>query len=169
MMYGITGTPGTGKSSIADELARRSYRVVHLSDTMAGFVLEKDEGRDTLVVDEEAWTSSFVPVEGIVEGHLAHLLPCDRVIILRCRPDSLSKRLSARGYDKMKIHENTEAEALDVILIETLEIHPPDHIFELDTTSRSVPECSALIEQFIKGEIPPSYGSIDWSAYLEVC
>ena len=167
MMYGITGTPGTGKSSVADELASRGYRVVHLSDTMSRFVLEKDEERDTLVIDEEAWISSFVPVEGFVEGHLAHLLPCDRVIVLRCRPDELKRRLLSRGYGQNKIHENAEAEALDVVLIESLEIHPPEHMFELDATSRSIPVCASLIEQFIKGEIPPSYGSIDWSAYLE--
>ncbi|HVP95403.1 MAG TPA: adenylate kinase family protein [Methanoregulaceae archaeon] len=169
MMCGITGTPGTGKSSVAEELACRGYRAVHLSDTTTGFVLEKDEGRDTLVIDEEAWISSFTPVEGVVEGHLAHLLPCEIVIILRCRPDELSRRLSARGYNEMKIRENYEAEALDVILIETLEIHPADHIYEIDTTFRTVSECACLVEQFIKGELPPTYGSIDWSAYLEAC
>ena len=158
MMYGITGTPGTGKSSIAEELARRGYPIVHLSDTMARFVLEKDEVRDTLVIDEEAWISSFISVEGFVEGHLAHLLPCDRVIILRCRPDELKKRLLSRGYSETKIHENADAEALDVILVETLEVHPPGHIYELDTTSTGVPECTRLIEQFIKGDGP----SIIW-------
>ena len=117
---------------------------------MGGFVLEKDEERNTFVIDEEAWISSFIPVDGFVEGHLAHLLPCDRVIVLRCRPDALSARLSARGYNKMKIFENAEAEALDVILIETLELHHPGHIFEIDTTSRGIPECTDLIEQFIK-------------------
>ncbi len=169
MMYGITGTPGTGKSSVAEELARRGYRIVHLSDTIDRFVLEKDEERDTLVIDEEAWISSFVPVEGFVEGHLAHLLPCDKVIVLRCRPDELKKRLASRGYSDAKISENAEAEALDIILVESLEIHPPGHIYEVDTTSMDILECAGLIEQFIKGQIPSSYGSIDWSAYLEAC
>ena len=31
--------------------------------------------RDTVIIDEEAWIASFKPVEGFVEGHLAHLLP----------------------------------------------------------------------------------------------
>jgi adenylate kinase len=169
MMYGITGTPGTGKSSVAEELARRGYRIVHLSETTDRFVLEKDEERDTFVIDEEAWIASFVPVDGFVEGHLAHLLPCDRVIVLRCRPDELRKRLSSRGYSDTKIRENADAEALDLILIESIEIHPPGHIYEIDTTATSVSECAGLIEQFIKGKIPSSYGSIDWSAYLEAC
>ena len=60
--------------------------------------------------------------------------PCDLVIILRCRPDILKSRLVKRGYRGEKIQENVEAEALDVILVETLEIHPPGHILEIDTT-----------------------------------
>lgn len=28
-MYGITGTPGTGKTSVAEMLHRRGYNVIH--------------------------------------------------------------------------------------------------------------------------------------------
>ena len=45
-------------------------------------------------------------VDGIVEGHLAHLLPCDRVVVLRCRPDILRERLAPRDYPEEKIAEN---------------------------------------------------------------
>ena len=167
MMYGITGTPGTGKTSIAGELAGRGYRVVHLRDTVDPYVLERDDARDTLVIDEELWAAEFAPVEGIVEGQLAHLLPCDRVVILRCRPDVLEKRLTLRDYPPAKIRENVEAEALDVILIETLEEHHGSQIYELDTTDKDIRECADLIERFIKGELPAWFGSIDWSAYLK--
>ena len=157
MMIGITGTPGTGKTSIAAELERRGHRVVHLTDTVRPYIIEEDRCRETLVVDVDRWVEEFEPVDGIVEGHLAHLLPCNRVVVLRCRPDILGT----------KVAENVEAEALDVILIETLEGHPDEHIFELDTTDLSVDECADRIERFIRGELPPSYGSIDWTDYLE--
>ena len=83
VMIGITGTPGTGKTSIADELAQRGYRVVRLAGTVEPYIIEEDPERQTRVVDADRWVAEFVPVEGIVEGHLAHLLPCDRVIVLR--------------------------------------------------------------------------------------
>jgi adenylate kinase len=89
------------------------------------------------------------------------------VIILRCRPDILKSRLLKRGYSKEKIRENVEAEALDVILVETLDIHPPGNILEIDTTSATIPDCVGQIEQFIRREIPSSYGKNDWSDYLE--
>jgi adenylate kinase len=167
MMCGITGTPGTGKSSVASELGQRGYHVIHMTDIVQPYVTGKDPERDTLIVDVGRWAEEFEPVEGIVEGHLAHFLPCDRTIVLRCRPDILRERLIKRGYHIAKVNENVEAEALDVILIETLEERDPDTVLELDTTPLSPEECADRIGQFIRAEIPPSHGSIDWSAYLE--
>ncbi len=166
MMYGITGTPGTGKSAIAEELIRRDIPVLRLTETTGRYVIEEDRERDTLVIDEERWAAEFPRFDGFVEGHLAHLLPCDRVIILRCRPDVLEQRLKARGYSRGKIRENVEAEALDVILIETLERHPPGHIFELDTTDRSISDGCDMIMRFVRGTLPPVHGAYDWSSYL---
>jgi len=167
MMYGISGTPGTGKSAIAEELEKRGYLVVHATETAREFIIEADNERETGIIDEEAWIASFNAVDGFVEGHLAHLLPCDLVIVLRCRPDILKSRLVKRGYRGEKIRENVEAEALDVVLVETLEIHPPGNILEIDTTSAVIPSCVEHIEQFIRREIPSSYGKNDWSDYLE--
>ncbi|MDN7011636.1 adenylate kinase [Methanoculleus sp. FWC-SCC3] len=168
MMTGITGTPGTGKTSIAAELERRGHTVVRLTDTVRPYVIEEDCSRQTLVVDVDRWVDEFEPLDGFVEGHLAHLLPCNRVVVLRCRPDILRERLLPRNYPEEKVAENVEAEALDVILVETLEEHPGEHVLEVDTTDLSVGECADRIEWFVRGELPPSYGSIDWSDYLEV-
>jgi adenylate kinase len=166
MMCGITGTPGTGKSSAADELALRGYPVVHLTETITDYVVGEDSERDTRIIDEELWAGEFTPVEGIVEGHLAHLLPCDKVVVLRCRPAILLARLRSRGYHEEKCRENAEAEALDVCLIETLERHAPENVLELDTTEIPPGGIADLIENFLKGRIPPSHGRIDWSDYL---
>ena len=165
-MCGITGTPGTGKSSAADELALRGYPVVHLAETVKDYVVGEDRERDTRIIDEDRWAGEFIPVEGFVEGHLAHLLPCDRVVVLRCRPDILLARLRSRGYREEKCRENAEAEALDVCLIETLDIHPPGHILEVDSSGIPASKVADLIEGFLEGSIPPSHGGIDWSDYL---
>jgi adenylate kinase len=166
MMCGITGTPGTGKSSAADELARRGYPVVHLGKTVGAYALGKDPERDTLIIDEERWAGEFTPVEGFVEGHLAHLLPCDRVVVLRCRPGILLDRLRKRGYSEGKCRENAEAEALDVSLIETLERHPEEQVLELDASGLTVGETADLILGFFLGRVAPSHGRVDWSEYL---
>jgi adenylate kinase len=167
MMCGITGTPGTGKSAIGNEMAHRGHRVVHLTDTVGPYVTGMDEERDAQIIDEERWADEFVPVDGFVEGHMAHYLPCDRIVVLRCRPDVLKQRLALRKYREEKIRENAEAEALDAILIETDEAFEPDQILEIDTTDRTPLASAELIEAFAKGEIPAEYGNTDWSAYLE--
>ena len=166
MMTGITGTPGTGKSVVADVLATRGHRAVHLGATVEPYVIGEDPDRGTDIVDHEAWAAAFPPVDGIVEGHLAHFLPCDRVVVLRCRPDVLVARLRSRGYPEAKCRENAEAEALDVILVETLERHLPEHILELDTTSSAAGETAARIGGFLSGEVASGYGDVDWSLYF---
>ncbi|QSZ66597.1 adenylate kinase [Methanofollis aquaemaris] len=166
MMVGITGTPGTGKSTVAEVLADRGRRVVHATETVGPFVLGDDPERDTMVVDAEAWAAAFEPVDGVVEGHLAHLLPCDRIVVLRCRPDLLEERLAARGYAREKVRENAEAEALDVILIETLDLFPAERVLEVDVTALGPEEVADLIEGFMDGTVAPSFGTVDWSSYL---
>jgi adenylate kinase len=168
MMCGITGTPGTGKSMIGTELARRGHTVVHLTDTVGPYVIGEDEERDARIIDVDRWSAEFIPVDGFVEGHIAHLLPCDRIVVLRCRPDELRARLAQRKYRQTKIRENADAEALDVCLIETVEEFEPSQILELDTTGHDALWCADRIEGFARGEIPADFGHIDWSGYLEV-
>jgi adenylate kinase len=168
MMCGITGTPGTGKSLIGDELARRGHTVVHLTATVGPYVIGDDEERDAQIIDVDRWSAEFVPINGFVEGHIAHLLPCDRIVVLRCRPDELKKRLARRKYRETKIRENAQAEALDVCLIETIDEFESSQIFEQDTTGHDAVYCADRIEGFYRGEIPADFGQLDWSEYLEI-
>jgi adenylate kinase len=168
MMCGITGTPGTGKSFVADELIRRGHTVVHLAAIVKPYVIGEDEERDTRVIDIDRLAAEFEPVDGFIEGHFAHLLPCDRVVVLRCRPDEIGKRLKKRKYGDKKIRENMDAEALDVCLIETVERYDPTLILELDTTGHGPAFCADRIELFAKGDLPASFGTIDWSSFAGV-
>jgi len=166
MMTALTGTPGTGKSTIASILKARGMQVISQKETMTPYLLEHDTERDTDIIDEDAWVDDFVPVEGIIEGHLTHLLPADQVVILRCRPDILAARLRARGYGEEKVQENAEAEALDAILIEALEVHPETHIILIDTTELSPEDAADEIEGFILGDAPHTLTVPDWSEFL---
>jgi adenylate kinase len=164
MLTALTGTPGCGKSTVSEVLAQRGHRIVRVNDTIDPYILETDRRSDARVVDTERWSAEFPFHEGIVEGHLSHFLPADRVIILRCRPDILTCRLAERGYLPEKVAENVQAEILDVILIEALEEHTPEKIYEINATDMSVPEITDMIEQIITGNIPPGHGIVDWLA-----
>ena len=106
MMCCITGVPGTGKSSVSSLLEERGYPVIRLVDVIGEYTLSVDTERMTTIVDEERLSREFSPVDGYVEGLLTHFLPCDRVVVLRCRPDVLRKRLVDRGYTPVKVDEN---------------------------------------------------------------
>jgi adenylate kinase len=166
MLIALTGTPGTGKSAAADEIARRGHMVIRAADTIQPYILEFDEERNAGVVDTDRWSAEFPGTDAVVEGHLTHLLHADRVIILRCHPGIIRKRLAERGYHEEKVEENAEAELLDVILVEALELHTPEQIYECDVTDKTVAEVADLIESIMTGEVSPGHGLVDW---LTVC
>ncbi|MBE6506515.1 MAG: dephospho-CoA kinase [Methanocorpusculum parvum] len=166
MLIGITGTPGTGKTSVAEALRRRGIDVLDLKTTVAPYVLEHDEEMGADIIDVEEWAKANRFLEGYAEGAIAHYLPAEKIIILRCRPDVLKERLAPRGYPAEKIRENAEAEALDVILIEAADAFAAEQIYEIDTTSIDSETAAELIISFAEGKIPASFGSLDWSEYV---
>lgn len=165
-MIGITGTPGTGKTSVAEALRTRGFPVLDLKTTVQPFVEYHDETCDSDIVDVDSWAASFSPVEGFVEGAFAQYLACDKIIILRCRPDVLQSRLAPRGYSDEKVRENCEAEALDIILCEAVDAFSPEQIYEIDTTCMSIDSVAGQILDFAEGKLPAAFGSLDWSEYV---
>jgi len=162
----LTGTPGCGKSSVAEKLKERGYKVVKVEELARKFDCVIDDN-DEIVVDVEKLAREFskIDFDGIVEGHLSHLLNPDVTIVLRCNPLVLKKRLEERGWDVNKVLENVEAELIDLILVEALE---NENVYEVDTTNRSVEEVANIVDRIIKGkggEFKP--GKIDWIAEVE--
>lgn len=178
MLVGITGTPGTGKTSVTALLEKKpGYQVIHLNELIREEKLysEVDVERDCVVAEMdlveqrvmETVNNSFLVT--ILDSHLSHHI-ADIVIVLRASPEKLRERLQKRNYSEKKIQENLEAEALDVILFESVEWC--DKIFEIDTTNQPIGETVANIEEIInallKGygeELMIKYkpGSVDWS------
>jgi adenylate kinase len=175
MIIAITGTPGVGKSSIASVLRENGYEVVDLFKIAVdnGFVDGNDEERHSWIVNVDKlndYVKKNYARDGIVfiDSHLSHCLKCaDRVIILRCHPTELRKRLSFKGWSDEKVKENLEAEILDVILVEAVDIHPAGNIFEIDTTGKSSEEVMSSFNEIINNTFKHmkkyNIGNIDWS------
>jgi len=164
----ITGTPGTGKSSVGLELARRKREVLELSEFVESHLLKgrKDKARDTYEVDVEAVDELLKREPSgqnrIYLGHLTHFLTVDLIIVLRCRPSILKTRLEGRGYNKKKVAENVEAEGCDVILVEAMESSTP--VCEIDTTALNVGQVADAVEEVLDGERQKyEPGHVDWS------
>ncbi|MFC7203822.1 adenylate kinase family protein [Haloferax namakaokahaiae] len=165
----VTGTPGTGKTTATARAADRlDSDVIHLNQLVKDESLwtERDEERDTLVVDIDGVRDHLGDWDGIVESHLAHHFEADRVVVLRCRPDLLEERLIERGEPEAKARENRESEALDVILGEAVEFHGEESVYEVDTTDRDPDDVAAELVAIVEGEREPSAGTVDFIEYL---
>lgn len=166
MLVAVTGTPGTGKTSACDVLARRGYAVVDLDEAArkGGFIVGRDEARQSDEVDVEALRENLrVPAKiAFLRSHYSHRMDVNLAVVLRCRPSVLRLRLEARGWPPAKVRENVEAEAIDVITQEAAEVLPL--VYEVDTTSSTSEQTAEAILGILQGRTEGREpGSVDWS------
>lgn len=170
MLVALTGTPGTGKTSVAQLLP---YKVVDINTLIKeeGLHLGVDEERGCLVADVEALEKRIEELISdedddtvVLESHFSHQF-APLAIVLRTAPHNLRERLEKRGYLEKKVRENLEAEALDVILVEAVEWC--NQVHEIDTTEQDPEEVADLIVKIIEGQIVMPPGKIDWTEEID--
>ena len=167
MLIALTGTPGTGKTSVGKLLEARGYVVLDLDQVARGYGLIKgrDEARQADEVDVGALSERIrIPTKlTFLKSHYSHLMDVNVAIVFRCRPSILRDRLRARGWSEEKIRENVEAEAIDVITQEATRRIP--YVYEVDTTAlpavETAGEVLAILQGKTKGHEP---GSVDWTS-----
>ncbi len=86
------------------------------------------------------------------------------LVVLRAAPRVLRQRLAERGWSPAKIAENVEAEALDVILVEALELN--DRVREIDGTDMTPEQVAAAVREIALGTDKYKPGSVDFSQEL---
>ncbi|MFB6127766.1 MAG: adenylate kinase family protein [Halolamina sp.] len=162
----VTGTPGTGKTTATAALD--DVAVHHVNDivTEHGLHEGRDEDRDSLYADVEAVADHLGDWHGVAESHLAHHLAADRVVVLRCHPETLRERLAERGEPEATVAENAESEALDVVLTEAVQRHGADHVYEIDTTDRDPAAVAERIAAVVRGSAEPAVGIVDFTSVL---
>lgn len=149
--YALTGTPGTGKTSVSKLL---NEKVTSLSD----YYEEASEGKTNSgewVVNIEKLNTIFKTSDTkIYEGNFAHKLNnIDKIIVLRCDPIILKERLEERGYKKEKIMENLEAEAIGLIFSESISYVGENNVIQLDTSNTDIENIAMNIEKYMDGKI----------------
>ncbi|ODQ67008.1 P-loop containing nucleoside triphosphate hydrolase protein [Nadsonia fulvescens var. elongata DSM 6958] len=138
----ITGTPGTGKSTLSEQVAERlsDMNLFSVSDYAKknkdshGF----DDERKAIIVDDEKLVDEIEPqleVGGmIIDWHVCDVFPeelIDLVVVLRADNQQLFDRLNKRGYAEDKLQENMDAEIMDIILQDAQSAYAPEIIVEL--------------------------------------
>lgn len=183
MIILLTGTPGTGKSTIspllADKLGCQLVDVNHLVEEKHLYT-GLDPEKNYKIVDMEALEDELSQIVSnqddqkedsskgciIIEGHLSHYFPrADLVIVFRTEPKVLEDRLQKRDWKESKVRENLEAEALDICTWEAHQIHG-SRVHEVETTKITPEETIDIIFDIVNGKKSFPVGEIDFSGYL---
>lgn len=159
--WALTGTPGTGKSAVARALAPGALGI-ELADLAEGFGARRLAGR-TVEIDLGA-LARFVRAHApaypvLVAGHLSHRLPIPRVIVLRCHPRELARRLARRGTPPSETRANVACEAIDLLAAEARGLGRS--VTELDTTGRRPAEVAREIRTRL-GTRADAGSVVDW-------
>ncbi|QQG38679.1 MAG: adenylate kinase family protein [Candidatus Woesearchaeota archaeon] len=140
----ITGSVGTGKTTIAKKLAKRlKFKYLDVNKLISKYKLAEgyDRKRKTKIVDEEKLSKKLMQIikssknSLVIDSHLSHFLPkeyVDLCIVTKCNIKTLKKRLKKRKYSEEKIQENLQAEIFDIILIEAKENNHNIYVIETD-------------------------------------
>ena len=144
----VTGTPGTGKTTYAKDLANfRNYCYLDVNHFIKKHKLYEgyDKKNSCYIVDTNKLCCSlkkhivnfknrhkkkllpkrYADYAGIViDSHLSHYLDpniADLCVVMRCNPKKLGDRLRKRGYSDKKVQDNIVAEIMEVCLSDALQ------------------------------------------------
>lgn len=121
-----------------------------------------DEQFDTFIVSDKKTRKRLlqvIPAEAakgplLIECHSCGIFDTDemealidRVLVLRCRTDSIFDRLTARGYDSKKRDENVECEIMGICEEEAREVFAS---IPVDVLENNTAEDKAAILEFLR-------------------
>jgi adenylate kinase len=175
----LSGTPGTGKTTIANLLCKElNAIIIDLNkEVIENNFFTMDLDRETKIADVEKLKSHVVKKIKeselkyiIIEGHYADIIPDDLVhhaIVLRTHPETLKRRLKQKGFSNGKIRENLQAEILGDCSSHAIDSYGMNKIHELDTSNASIEDSVQKIISIVKENKPPEIQVIDWLGTLE--
>ena len=163
----ITGNPGVGKHTIADEILKTDdYDMLDINKiAIKSNHVEKDEiGIEVDVVNLKKHIKKMITKRSLIVGHLAPYVvnksDIDLVIVLRKNPYKLAETYELRRYSKEKIKENLGSEILGIITHDSLLEFGSEKTFQVDVTSKTPNQVLEKIQTIIKEQ--NHNDEIDW-------
>ncbi|KAK2955602.1 putative Adenylate kinase isoenzyme 6 like protein [Blattamonas nauphoetae] len=145
----VTGTPGTGKTTLCQRLSEQLHlNYLHFGSFARNIPVLQDlwnEQMQCYDLDDEAENMIMDEMEPlmeqgrcIVEHHDARPFPerwFGLVILLRSSTEQLFDRLSSRQYSQEKVQENIQAEIFNICKEQAEESYSPSIILELQSNT----------------------------------
>lgn len=154
----VTGTPGTGKSTTAQQVAEAgALRYINVGDWVkeqqlhCGF----DEEHEAYIIDEDKVVDALEDVMTaggcLVDYHSCEFFPerwFDLVVVLQVDNGVLYERLEKRGYPQAKITENVECEIMMVLLQEAHDSY--DHNIVVALQSNTPQDMESNVQRILQ-------------------
>lgn len=133
----VTGTPGTGKTTVAKKYAEKNKAVyINVNEVIRKEKIAKshDKKRYAKIIDIKRLNTILIKiikearkkrVSLVIDSHLSHYLPAkyvDLCIVAKTTLKKLKARLQKRWYSKEKIRENMDCEIFDICFMEAKEM-----------------------------------------------
>tara|TARA_B100001105_G_C22216962_1_gene367926 strand:+ start:115 stop:696 length:582 start_codon:yes stop_codon:yes gene_type:complete len=182
MTYVITGSPGVGKHTVANEMAL-SLKISDLIDinkiAIDAELVEQDQG--VIEVDVNNLKKHLEPIvsdtprlssmgrDSVIVGHLApyvmnreHVNSC---IVLRKNPYKLLDIYKKRGYTEKKIKDNLGSEILGIIANDAINNFGQEKTFQIDTSNYATTEIVRRIQDIKNGK--DDGDNVDWLTLIQ--
>ena len=176
----VTGTPGTGKTTVSRLLAKKlraSYVNPRILLRREGIDYVYDRKRRTRVVSLKRLDQALGKYTAradrgmVIDSHIAletgSLPRLARAIVLRCDPVILERRLKRKRWSKSKIGENLLAEILDICLWDAVRSYGWNRILEIDTTGKRPHYVIQLVMRDLKKRRIQERSKVDWLSSLK--
>ena len=157
MIIIVTGTPTSGKTTIAKEIAEKTgFKYLDPKPLIKEISTEYDEENQCDVVDTEKLNVKLIEEirkgdDLIIDSHLSHYLPSEKVdicVVVTADLKVLRERMEKRGYSEKKKAENLEAEAFETCLEEAKQNgHKIIHIDNTESYESGLKEVLEILEK----------------------
>lgn len=171
MIICFSGTPGTGKTTLAKKLFKvlkenktsfsKRYNDIIFYDNekvikeYPTIFVDYDEKKDTKIIDESLLTDFFNKIKSdekiiIFDSHLSiYLNPniVDYLFITKANIKNLRNRLKKRSYNKDKIEENIQSEIFDICYVDSKELNHKN-VYKINT-DKSIKESFKEIKNIL--------------------
>ena len=155
----ITGNPGVGKHTVAQELLKNGdHELIDINEVAkkSNHIQHNNDSIEVNVDGLKNDVKSLISKKSLIVGHLAPYVVGESdvsfVIILRKSPYKLLDVYKNREYDRNKIQENVGSEILGIITHDAITEFGNDKTSQIDVTEKTPEEVVKIIQNIIRKE-----------------
>ena len=154
-MLVLTGSPGVGKHTVSEELARvLDYEIVDVNkEAIKAGMPKLDDSIDVDVEHMKGLLKGMLTEKSLIVGHLAVYVisktQVSKAIVLRKNPYDLIQIYEKRNYTDEKKNDNLGSEILGTIAYDSIKKFGEDKTFQVNTTSLTQKQTVKKIENIV--------------------